>query len=39
MVGGWLSVMAIGGFLAADAAAGEDGPLRVATFCSDATPP
>ena len=38
-VGGWLLVTAIGGPLASDAAAGEHGQLRVATFCSDATQP
>src|SRR3990172_8553187 len=36
IVGGWWLAMAVGGFLASVAAAGE---LRVATFCSDATPP
>ena len=38
-VGGWLLVTAISGPLASDAAAGEIGQLRVATFCSDATQP
>ena len=38
-VGGWLLVTAIGGPLASDVAAGEDGQLRVATFCSDVTQP
>lgn len=39
VVGGWLLVTVIGSALASDAAAGADGQLRVATFCSDATPP
>ena len=38
-VGGWLLATAFSGLPASDAAAGEDGQLRVATFCSDATPP
>ncbi len=38
-VGTWLLLIVIGGLRASNAAAAEDGQLRLATFCADATPP